>query len=57
MSARRVVLRSAFRSPTESAWSHAARDRQAQRLRLPKIAQRKTFAEWQADGRPLRTPA
>ncbi len=57
MSARRIVLRRAFRQQTESAWSYAARERQARRLGLPKLADRETFAEWQADGRQLLTDA
>ncbi len=57
MSARRIVLRRAYLSSVPSAWDHAARARQAQRLGLPPIAQRPSFADWQRDGRPLSSNA
>jgi hypothetical protein len=48
MSANRIVQRRAFLSSIPSAWDHAARERQATKLGLPKITPRPTFREWVA---------
>jgi len=46
VSARRIIQRRAFFAQRESRWSHASRDRQAQRLNLAKIEPLQTYAEW-----------
>jgi len=46
MSARRIVLRRAYRRQVPSTYTHLAREREAARLGLPKLEPRLTFGEW-----------
>lgn len=52
MSARRIVLRRAYRSAAVSKYQHLSNERAASRLGLPKLADRPTFQQWLKSVRP-----
>jgi hypothetical protein len=57
MSARRIILRRAYRDQVPSRREHASAERAAARLGLPKLADRTTFQEWLRSKALLRTKA